>query len=360
VDDTFTMLHMYDIEEFTEHLNSINPSIKFTHETEENGTLAFLDILVHVLDDGRTKTTVYRKSTHTDQYLNFNSNHHLEHKRSVVRTLVNRANNLITEETDKKTEMTHIRKALTANEYAPWMLDIPKKRQKKDKDTSQGDKTRKQQPPIGIPYVKGTSEQLERVLRKHGIAIFHKPINTLRHQLVHPKDPTPKELKSGVIYQVKCKTCKSLYIGETARTLKKRLEEHKKSATSAINEHCSQTGHQIDWDEVKIVGTESNWTKRKIKEAIAIRKSKPSLNRDQGWDLPPIFCSLLSHDCPTEHWQTADETHAKWVKAPGESNNRPLCNENTLKHLNKLMSNHLPVNCAMNRLHQLSSRTTNV
>ena len=74
------------------------------------------------------------------------------------------------------------------------------------------------------------------------------------------------------------------------------MDEHKKTASSAIREHQTNTGHVIDWENAKIIGREDHWLKRKIKEAIAIRKDKPSLNRDQGWDLPPIFNSLLSHD----------------------------------------------------------------
>jgi hypothetical protein len=283
------------VEKFAGHLNNINPSIKFTHEEETDGKLPFLDVLVHIMDDGSTKTTVYRKSTHTDQYLNFNSNHHLEHKRSVVRTLLNRAENLVSEEEDRKQEIKHVKAALTANDYSPWMLEIPKKKEQRSKD-KQEPSDRAKSPLIGIPYIKGVSEPLERVFRKHGVAIYHKPFNTIRQQLVHPKDPTPKDNKSGVIYQIQCKTCSRRYIGETARTLKTRIEEHKKTTSSAVNEHQTNTGHEIDWENVKVVGSEDKWMRRKIKESIAIRRDKPSLNRDQGWDLPPIFCSLLSHD----------------------------------------------------------------
>ncbi len=96
VDDTSTVLHKYDVEEIIEHINSIDPHIKFTIEPEKDSKLSFLDLCTHIMDDGSTKITIYRKLTHTDQYFNFKSIHPLTHKRSVARTLTNRVQQYVT------------------------------------------------------------------------------------------------------------------------------------------------------------------------------------------------------------------------------------------------------------------------
>jgi len=296
VDDTFTIIHEYDVEPFFTHLNSLNPRIQFTMEVEDNNKIAFLDTCVHKNDDGSIKTLVYRKPTHTDLYLNYNSNHHLSHKRSVVRSLVHRAKRVVTEEKDLQDEMGHIQEALQANGYHKWMMTIPEKKTPESRKDQDPTMTKKKSRPLGIPYIKGVSETLERSFKQMGVAVYHKPINTLRSQLVNPKDKTNHLNKSGVIYQITCIDCKKQYIGETARPLGKRLEEHKKLTSSAVKEHMDNTNHKMDWAKVRILGNELNTARRKIKEAILIRRYKPALNRDQGLDLPPIYSPLLSHD----------------------------------------------------------------
>ncbi|XP_046406340.1 uncharacterized protein LOC124171241 [Ischnura elegans] len=73
------------------HLNQQHPRIQFTMEKEEDGKLAFLDVLVKRKGDGRLGHAVYRKPTHTDRYLMAISHHHPAQKASVVSSLFHRA-----------------------------------------------------------------------------------------------------------------------------------------------------------------------------------------------------------------------------------------------------------------------------
>ena len=117
VDDVCTALLEKDIKEFKKHLDSIWPSIKFTMESESNGKIAFLDTEIHHHEDGSLSTTVYRKITHTDKYLSFDSHHPMAHKNAVAGTLFNRANKICSFHPDRVKEEVHITTAFKRNGY---------------------------------------------------------------------------------------------------------------------------------------------------------------------------------------------------------------------------------------------------
>ena len=139
---------------------------------------------------------------------------------------------------------------------------------------------------VTLPFVDGLSQELQRIYRTYGIATSFKPYSTLRKQLVSPKDPTPADKKSGVVYEIHCTNCSDIYIGHTGHQLGERLKEHKSLAPSrklsAVAEHLSTTGHIIDWENTKVLDREDREYPRQVREAIYIKKKKPSLNRDQG------------------------------------------------------------------------------
>ena len=91
VDDVVEAIHKGRVDQFTSHLNNRNSSIQFTVELQGedkdgNQHLPILDFDIQRLEDGTSKFKIYRKSTLTDQYLNFNSHHPLHQILGVVRT----------------------------------------------------------------------------------------------------------------------------------------------------------------------------------------------------------------------------------------------------------------------------------
>ena len=90
VDDTITFVKIRFVEYLLSVLNNFHPKIKFIYEMEVESKLAFLDILLHC-DGHDIITTVYRKVTNNDVYLNWYSFCPREWKRGTFRSLVQRA-----------------------------------------------------------------------------------------------------------------------------------------------------------------------------------------------------------------------------------------------------------------------------
>ena len=91
MDDTF-FIQKEKKENLLEHINSADQAIKcMVQDTRQDGAIPLLDTLVKPEADNTLSNIVYSKPTHTDQYLQWDSHHHLSVKNSVINTLNHRA-----------------------------------------------------------------------------------------------------------------------------------------------------------------------------------------------------------------------------------------------------------------------------
>ena len=88
VDDILDVMKMGQMKRLTDHLNFIEKTgskiMQFTVEEEVQGSIPFLNLLITRQVQWNLKLPVYRKQTHKDQYLNFQSHHPTQHKESTV------------------------------------------------------------------------------------------------------------------------------------------------------------------------------------------------------------------------------------------------------------------------------------
>ena len=108
------------------------------------------------------------------------------------------------------------------------------------------------------------------------------------------KDETKKQ--HDLIYYTECpeSTCSENYIGEVARRLQKRVDEHAgKDSNSHMLEHTHQSGHTaVLINNFRIVkrGFKNQKMKRKISEALLIKKYRPSLKKQENFVPLLLFC----------------------------------------------------------------------
>ena len=80
VDDVISAVSGNEAERLLSHLNSVEPSIQFTLERKKDRNLPFLDLNASRGVQGKLETSVYRKPTHTDKYLEVDAHHPICHK----------------------------------------------------------------------------------------------------------------------------------------------------------------------------------------------------------------------------------------------------------------------------------------
>ena len=302
MDDTFVILETTYKFEFFQHINGIEEKIQFTAEnTRADGSLPFLDTLVTVKEDGILSTSMYRKPTHTNQFLQWDSHHSIANKYSVINSLLHRAENICSNQDQLNEELTYVERALTACKYPSWAIQRMKLKKNTPKQNRNINRTNRSNNTnrtyITVPYNKGLSESFKNIGRKYGIQVHFKSGKTLKDELVAPKDKGHITKKSGIIYRFKCDRleCDEEYIGETSRTFGERYREHLK-APSPIHDHSNISGHTTSLENFSIVGREEQNLSRLIKESMFIRVNGPSLNKNIGkYHLPHLWDEVLNN-----------------------------------------------------------------
>ena len=161
------------MDEFHQHLNSINPHIQFPLQFEDTKGqgLLFLDTIT-TRRGTQLEVNFYRKPTHTDRYLDFNSHHPMCHKRSVVSTLLRRAQNILSTQKGKHEKTNRVKAVLRDNNYpSSFNSSCERSLSKLPNDLFNGF--------VVLPYVQGISERISRILKQQQIKIAFKPLRTL-------------------------------------------------------------------------------------------------------------------------------------------------------------------------------------
>ena len=256
--------------------------------------ISFLDVLLIKRNDS-IDLAVFRKETNTDLYINWDAFAPETWKTSTLRTLVKRAYKICTQDYLLEMELEHLKKVFIEVNNFP--LAVVKRIIKK----VEHEHHQQQQPPdidvqleetktiqTTLPYAGEKGEQVIKEMKKHIKKLEHHKFETRfaykakrlasRFQL---KDQVKKKHQHNVVYEIECPDCEVFYIGESGRRIEERFKDHNgRDKNSHVLKHTIESGHSpIEMNNVKIINKNfPNYYKRKVSEAIYIKKKKPPLN----------------------------------------------------------------------------------
>ena len=116
----------------------------------------------------------------------------MSHKDTTIKTLTRRAQLICDSPNALRNESDYLQRVFHKNNYKP---DFVKLNTYKNNELNETDNPTTVT--ATIPYIKGTSEIISRILRPYNIRVAHKPITTLRHILTNVKDKEQPHDRQG-------------------------------------------------------------------------------------------------------------------------------------------------------------------
>ena len=289
VDDTFSIMpNVETAEAFLSTLNDSHPSINFTMELATNGKLPFLGVEI-VKHMSRLETKVYKKPTDTGLLLHYQSHVDVRYKRSLLKTMLNRAFKLSSNWQLFHQECERLTETFSRLHYPVPLLqstirDFVTAKVSGDVRSFQKCDDKKAPVRIILPFkdqrsANSVRRQLKELSRKIGKDIH--PVYTSRKigAVIKPKESKPPIVNQQcVVYHFKCDLCDADYVGYTCRHLYQRIDEHK---GSVIGKHVRDQ-HGGDPSDIprrfKILRKCQSKFDCLIYEMLFIKELKPTLN----------------------------------------------------------------------------------
>ena len=260
VDDIICTVHG-DPDEYLKFANSLHNNLQITLEkVNMDGDLAFLDINVNVSSKNNTTCHWYQKPTDTGILPNFCSCAPLQHKKNVIRGATHRVFNATSNWLAFDQALEKNKTCWTKNQYPEeWSSEIVNQTLEKiigeGKDQlrtkpkeHQRSKTKSiDKPTIFLQYRGNFSQNFASKLKKLCELQIFFTTRKLRSCLPTKKSSFDRDLKSHVVYEIKCNGCGSIYVGQTSRST--RITEHQKKV-SQVGQHlveCRGATNDIEW-----------------------------------------------------------------------------------------------------------------
>jgi hypothetical protein len=259
-----------------------NPyGLKFTIELPVNNEIPYLDFKIKIIDEGMVEFDFYRKPTRKDNFVNANTALPSKCIDNIITSEWQRIKNRCSDNDRLKHHNDEFSRRLERNGFE--LNDIAKST--RTNNNNQPNNNTKFF--LSIPFINNEVEyKIKNALKglKVNICIAHKgnklkdAITNQEDKICHLKGCTLQNqicFEKGTVYEIKCSRCGKSYIGSSYRHLHVRYKEHLTQRTSPIYLHNIKCQGDL---VVRVLTKDRNIQKMRIKEAILIKKMKPSMN----------------------------------------------------------------------------------